>query len=56
MSAIGIGRSGAMVGAEVTGVDPQLLAGDDVVAGAVIAALEIYGVLVWRALHLDPET
>jgi alpha-ketoglutarate-dependent taurine dioxygenase len=43
------------VGAEVTGVDADRLAGDDGLAAAVIAALEANGVLVFRGLDLDPE-
>ena len=43
------------VGAEVRGVDTADLANDDAVAGAVLDALEQYGVLVFRGLHLQPE-
>lgn len=46
----------AGVGAEVTGVDAARLARDDAVAGTVLDALEAYGVLVFRGLHLDPES
>lgn len=46
---------GHEVGAQVTGVErAQLL--DDALAAAVLHALEEYGVLVFRDLHLDPET
>ena len=45
----------ATVGAEVRGVDAEQLARDDTVARAVLDALEQYGVLVFRGLHLDPE-
>jgi alpha-ketoglutarate-dependent taurine dioxygenase len=45
----------ATVGADVSGVDAQELAHDDAVAGAVLEALERYGVLVFRGLHLQPE-
>jgi alpha-ketoglutarate-dependent taurine dioxygenase len=44
----------ATVGAEVHGLDAGQLA-DDGVAGAIAAALEQYGVLVFRGLHLGPE-
>ncbi|ABW12776.1 Taurine catabolism dioxygenase TauD/TfdA [Parafrankia sp. EAN1pec] len=46
----------ATVGAEVKGLDPEWLAHDDAVAGAILDALERYGVLVFRGLHLDPHT
>ncbi|MWA02483.1 TauD/TfdA family dioxygenase [Actinomadura sp. LD22] len=45
----------ATVGAEVRGVDAERLAADGAVAEAVLAALERYGVLVFRGLHLAPE-
>lgn len=45
----------ATVGAEVRGLDAGQLACDDAVAGAVAEALEQYGVLVFRGLHLGPE-
>jgi alpha-ketoglutarate-dependent taurine dioxygenase len=44
----------ATVGAEVHGLDAGQLA-DDGVAAAIAAALEQYGVLVFRGLHLGPE-
>lgn len=43
------------VGAEVIGVDSATLADEAEVAGAVLDALERYGVLVFRGLHLRPE-
>jgi alpha-ketoglutarate-dependent taurine dioxygenase len=43
------------VGAEVRGLDAGQLASDDAVAGAIAEALEQYGVLVFRGLHLGPE-
>jgi alpha-ketoglutarate-dependent taurine dioxygenase len=43
------------VGAEVTGVDADRLAGDDVLAAAVLDALEDNGVLVFQKLGLEPE-
>ncbi|MFC5745796.1 TauD/TfdA dioxygenase family protein [Actinomadura rugatobispora] len=45
----------ATVGAEVGGLSAERLARDDAVAGAILDALEQYGVLVLRGLHLDPE-
>ena len=44
---------GATVGAEVLGVDPERLAADADLPGAVLEALEQYGALVFRGLHLD---
>jgi alpha-ketoglutarate-dependent taurine dioxygenase len=43
------------VGAEVSGVDGDQLAGDDAVAAAVLDALGRHGVLVFRGLDLQPE-
>jgi alpha-ketoglutarate-dependent taurine dioxygenase len=45
----------ATVGAEVSGLAAEQLAKDDAVAGALLEALERYGVLVLRGLDLDPE-
>jgi alpha-ketoglutarate-dependent sulfate ester dioxygenase len=42
------------VGVEVSGADPDRLAGDDAVATAVLEALGRHGVLVFRDLHLEP--
>lgn len=53
---ITIDKLGHDVGAEVKGVDRDRLLADDTVADAVLAALEDNGVLVFRDLHLDPET
>ncbi|MGV9675624.1 TauD/TfdA dioxygenase family protein [Nocardia sp. NPDC003482] len=47
---------GSQVGAEVRGVDRERLLTDDTLGDAVLDALETYGVLVFRDLHLDPET
>jgi alpha-ketoglutarate-dependent taurine dioxygenase len=44
------------IGAEVEGVDADRLMSDEAVAGAVLDALEANGVLVFRDLHLEPET
>lgn len=46
---------GHEVGAQVTGVERAHLP-DDALAETVLRALEEYGVLVFRDLHLDPET
>ncbi|MFE9325075.1 TauD/TfdA dioxygenase family protein [Nocardia sp. NPDC052278] len=53
---ITIDKLGPDVGAEVKGVDHEQLLTDDDVADTVLAALENHGVLVFRDLHLDPET
>lgn len=45
----------ATVGAEVSGVGAERLARDDAVAEALLDALERYGVLVLRGLHLTPR-
>ncbi|WP_067902345.1 TauD/TfdA dioxygenase family protein [Nocardia vaccinii] len=47
---------GTEVGAQVTGVEREQLLDDDTLAYSVLRALEEYGVLVFRGLHLDPET
>jgi alpha-ketoglutarate-dependent taurine dioxygenase len=52
---ISVNRVAETVGAEVTGVDPDQLAGDDELAAAILDALEANGVLVFRDLGLDPE-
>lgn len=44
------------IGAEVIGVAAHQLATDDAVVAATMEALEVHGVLVFRGLHLDPET
>jgi alpha-ketoglutarate-dependent sulfate ester dioxygenase len=43
------------VGAEVSGIDPDRLAADDMLAEAVLDALEENGVLVLPGLHLNPQ-
>ncbi|RDI56112.1 TauD/TfdA dioxygenase family protein [Nocardia mexicana] len=53
---ITIDRFSEGVGAAVTGVDRAQLLADHAAAATVLAALEEYGVLVFRGLHLDPET
>ena len=43
------------VGAQVHGLDAAQLANDDAIAAEIAAALERYGVLVFRGLHLGPD-
>jgi alpha-ketoglutarate-dependent sulfate ester dioxygenase len=56
MSLLTITKLSDSVGAEVTGLDPSHLAADDPVGETILDALEHNGVLVFRGLHLDPET
>ena len=56
MSLLTITKLSESVGAEVTGLDPAHLAADDPVGETILDALEHNGVLVFRGLHLDPET
>ncbi|MCG5434232.1 TauD/TfdA family dioxygenase [Mycobacterium sp. MYCO198283] len=56
MSLLTINKLTASVGAEVTGLDPERLGSDDSLGEAVLDALEDNGVLVFRGLHLDPES
>jgi alpha-ketoglutarate-dependent sulfate ester dioxygenase len=56
MSLLTITKLSDSVGAEVTGLDPSHLATDDPVGETILDALEHNGVLVFRGLHLDPET
>jgi alpha-ketoglutarate-dependent taurine dioxygenase len=44
------------VGAEVGGIDVEQLLADDALPEAIMDALEENGVLVFRRLHLDPES
>jgi alpha-ketoglutarate-dependent taurine dioxygenase len=44
------------VGAEITGVDVDQLLSDDALPHAILDALEQNGALVFRRLHLDPES
>jgi alpha-ketoglutarate-dependent sulfate ester dioxygenase len=55
MSLLAINKLTASVGAEVTGIDPDRLVADDLLAEAVLDALEDNGVLVFPRLHLNPE-
>ncbi|HET6951685.1 MAG TPA: TauD/TfdA family dioxygenase [Acidimicrobiales bacterium] len=54
MTALTITRLNDVVGAEITGLDPERLGPDDTLAAALLDALEQHGVLVFRGLHLDP--
>jgi alpha-ketoglutarate-dependent taurine dioxygenase len=56
MSLLTINKLTDSVGAEVIGVEPDRLATDDLLAEAVLDALEDNGVLVVRGLHLNPES
>ena len=56
MSVLTINKLTGTVGAEVSGIDPDQLASDDALAEAVLDELEANGVLVFRGLHLAPET
>lgn len=55
MSLLTINKLTESVGAEVTGVDSDRLAGDDLLGSAVLDALEQNGVLVFPGLGLNPE-
>jgi alpha-ketoglutarate-dependent taurine dioxygenase len=55
MSLLTINKLTASVGAEVTGLDSDMLAGDDALGGAILDALEDNGVLVFPDLGLTPE-
>src|SRR4051812_37895876 len=48
-------KLGETVGAEIVGVDPERLVTDEDLPGAVLDALEQYGALVFRDLHLDDQ-
>src|SRR6188472_1607007 len=55
MSLLTINKLTASVGAEVTGLDSDMLATDDALGAAVLDALEDNGVLVFPGLGLTPE-
>lgn len=55
MTLLTINKLTSSVGAEVTGLDPGRLAGDDALGAAILHALEDNGVLVFPGLHLEPE-
>ncbi|MFC8045479.1 TauD/TfdA dioxygenase family protein [Nocardia sp. NPDC057353] len=56
MTTLTVEKLGREVGAEITGITPERLLGDPGVPAAIRQALEDNGVLVFRGLHLDPET
>jgi alpha-ketoglutarate-dependent taurine dioxygenase len=56
MSALVVTQATKTIGAKVTGLEPAELLTDESVATDVMDALEAHGVLVFRSLHLDPET
>ena len=51
-----ITKLGESVGAEITGLDADALLTDETLPTTILDALEQNGVLVFRGLHLDPET
>src|SRR5581483_1009318 len=55
MSVLTVNKLTTLVGAEVSGIDPDRLAADDLLAEAVLDALEDNGVLVFRDLRLNPQ-
>lgn len=55
MSLLTINKLTSSVGAEVLGVDPELLATDEGLGAAVLEALEDNGVLVFRGLNIAPR-
>lgn len=55
MSTLTINKLTASVGAEVTGLDSDVLASDDALGSAILGALEDNGVLVFPGLGLEPE-
>ncbi|MEV0354646.1 TauD/TfdA family dioxygenase [Nocardia sp. NPDC050697] len=56
MTTLTVEKLGREVGAEIIGLTPERLIGDPGVPAAIRQALEDNGVLVFRGLHLDPET
>ncbi|MGN2639960.1 TauD/TfdA dioxygenase family protein [Nocardia takedensis] len=56
MTTLTVAKLGKDVGAEIVGLTPDRLVGDPAVPRAIEQALEDNGVLVFRGLHLDPET
>jgi alpha-ketoglutarate-dependent taurine dioxygenase len=55
MSLLTIKKLTASVGAELVGIDPDRLASDDMLATAILGAMEDNGVLVFPGIHLNPE-
>jgi alpha-ketoglutarate-dependent taurine dioxygenase len=56
MSALVVTPTTKSIGAEITDVTPEELVEDESIVTAIMDALEANGVLVFRDLHLDPET
>ncbi len=56
MTVVTAERLSATVGAEIVGVDRQLLLEDDALPAWTLGALEDHGVLVFRDLHIDDAT
>jgi alpha-ketoglutarate-dependent taurine dioxygenase len=56
MTVVTAERLSATVGAEIVGIDPQLLLEDDALPAWTLGALEDHGVLVFRDLHIDDAT
>ncbi|MCK9900888.1 taurine catabolism dioxygenase TauD [Parafrankia colletiae] len=56
MAVITVERLSEHVGVEILGVDVERLRADDDLPGACTAALEEYGVLLFRELHADDES
>jgi alpha-ketoglutarate-dependent taurine dioxygenase len=56
MSLFTVKKLTTSVGAEVVGVNPERLAGDDQLGEAILDALEDNGVLVFPGLKLDPQS
>jgi alpha-ketoglutarate-dependent taurine dioxygenase len=56
MTTLSIQKLSETVGAEVLGLEVERLLTDDSIPGAILSALEVHGVLVFRDLRLDPET
>jgi alpha-ketoglutarate-dependent taurine dioxygenase len=56
MTSVATKKLEATVGAEVVGVEADQLLADDALPAAVMVALEVNGVLVFRELHIDDET
>jgi alpha-ketoglutarate-dependent taurine dioxygenase len=55
MGLLTVNKLTASVGAEVSGLDTERLAADDMLAQAVLDALEDNGVLVFRGLNMSPQ-
>jgi alpha-ketoglutarate-dependent taurine dioxygenase len=55
MTTLSIQKLSETVGAEVVGLEAERLLTDDSLPVAILSALEVHGVLVFRDLRLDPE-